>query len=150
MLSKLKIKKKVLVHRDFHISNIMFHKNKLFLIDSQDAVYGNPAYDLASLIYYVRFKTTRNFKNHLLKTYFKLEKKIKIEKLKNDFEILSVLRNLKIIGIFTRLSLRDKKHKYLKLIPYAWKLIQDRSEDIKFEELNVLLNNYIPEKKRLK
>ena len=47
-------------------------------------------------------------------------------------------------------SLRDKKHKYLKFIPYAWKLIQDRSEDIKFEELNVLLNNYIPEKKRLK
>ena len=77
-------------------------------------------------------------------------KKIKIEKLKNDFEILSVLRNLKIIGIFTRLSLRDKKHKYLKFIPYAWKLIQDRSEDIKFKELNVLLNNYIPEKKRLK
>ena len=128
----------------------MFHKNKLFLIDSQDAVYGNPAYDLASLIDDVRFKTTRNFKNHLLQTYFKLEKKINIEKLKNDFEILSVLRNLKIIGIFTRLSLRDKKHKYLKLIPYAWKLIQDRSEDIKFEELNVLLNNYIPEKKRLK
>ena len=77
-------------------------------------------------------------------------KKIKIKKLKNDFEILSVLRNLKIIGIFTRLSLRDKKHKYLKFIPYAWKLIQDRSEDIKFKELNVLLNNYIPEKKRLK
>ena len=150
MLSKLKIKKKVLVHRDFHISNIMFHKNKLFLIDSQDAVYGNPAYDLASLIDDVRFKTTRNFKNHLLLKYFKLEKKIKIEKLKNDFEILSVLRNLKIIGIFMRLSLRDKKHKYLKFIPYAWKLIQDRSEDIKFEELNVLLNNYIPENKRLK
>ena len=150
MLSKLKIKKKVLVHRDFHISNIMFHKNKLFLIDSQDAVYGNPAYDLASLIDDVRFKTTRNYKNHLLQTYLKLEKKINIEKLKNDFEILSVLRNLKIIGIFTRLSLRDKKHKYLKFIPYAWKLIQDRSEDIKFKELNVLLNNYIPENKRLK
>ena len=150
LLSKLKIKKKVLVHRDFHISNIMFHKNKLFLIDSQDAVYGNPAYDLASLIDDVRFKTTRNFKNHLLQTYFKLEKKIKIKKLKNDFEILSVLRNLKIIGIFTRLSLRDKKHKYLKFIPYAWKLIKDRSEDIKFKELNILLNNYIPEKKRLK
>ena len=150
LLSKLKIKKKVLVHRDFHISNIIFHKNKLFLIDSQDAVYGNPAYDLASLIDDVRFKTTRNFKNHLLQTYFKLDKKINIEKLKNDFEILSVLRNLKIIGIFTRLSLRDKKHKYLKFIPYAWKLIKDRSEDIKFKELNVILNNYIPKKKRLK
>ncbi len=149
LLSKLKIKKRVFVHRDFHISNIMLHKNKLFLIDSQDAVYGNPAYDLASLIDDVRFKTTKNFKIQLFKKYLNLNKKIKIEKLKNDFEILSVLRNLKIIGIFTRLSLRDKKHKYLKFIPHAWKLIQERSKDLKFKELNVLLNNYIPKKKRL-
>ncbi len=150
LLSKLKIKKRVFVHRDFHISNIMLRENKLFLIDSQDAVYGNPAYDVASLIDDVRFKTTQNFKTQLLKKYLSLNKKINIEKFKNDFEILSVLRNLKIIGIFTRLSLRDKKHKYLKFIPYAWKLIQDRSEDFKFEELNVLLNNYIPKKKRHK
>ena len=38
----------------------------------------------------------------------------------NDFEILSVLRNLKIIGIFTRLANRDKKKKYLKLIPVSY------------------------------
>jgi len=44
----------------------------------------------------------------------------------NDFEILSVIRNMKIIGIFTRLAARDKKKKYLKLIPYAWKLIELR------------------------
>ena len=30
------------------------------------------------------------------------------QKFKNDFEILSILRNLKIIGIFTRLANRDK------------------------------------------
>ena len=46
----LKIKQKVFVHRDFHVSNMMFYKNKIALIDSQDAVLGNPAYDLASLI----------------------------------------------------------------------------------------------------
>jgi len=46
-----------------------------------------------------------------------------------DFEILSVLRNLKIIGIFTRLANRDKKKKYLKLIPYAWKLIDNRMKN---------------------
>ena len=37
------------------------------------------------------------------------KKKINKIKFKNDFEILSVLRNLKIIGIFTRLAIRDKK-----------------------------------------
>ena len=34
------------------------------------------------------------------------------------------LRNLKIIGIFMRLAVRDNKKKYLKLIPYAWKIIE--------------------------
>ena len=41
--------------------------------------------------------------------YTKLNISIDQKKLKNDFEILSVLRNLKIIGIFTRLAIRDKK-----------------------------------------
>ena len=57
----------------------------------------------------------------------------------NDFEIISVLRNLKIIGIFTRLAIRDNKKKYLKLIPYAWKLIKLRSQNNNFRDLNNLL-----------
>ena len=59
---------------------------------------------------------------------------------KSDFEIISVLRNLKIIGIFSRLSSRDNKKEYLKLIPYAWKLINKRSKNNnKFKDLNKLL-----------
>ena len=70
------------------------------------------------------------------------KKKINQNKFKNDFEIISVLRNLKIIGIFTRLAIRDKKKKYLKLIPYAWSLIKLRSSNNKkFEDLSILLNN---------
>ena len=45
-----------------------------------------------------------------LKNIIKNNKSLDRNKFKNDFEILSVLRNLKIIGIFTRLSKRDKKH----------------------------------------
>ena len=78
-------------------------------IDSQDAVFGNIAYDLASLIDDVRLKTSKSFKKNIFEEYIKTNKKINIENFKNDFEILSVLRNLKIIGIFTRLSIRDKK-----------------------------------------
>ena len=122
----LKIKQKVFVHRDFHVSNMMFYKNKIALIDSQDAVLGNPAYDLASLIDDVRIKTSNSFKSNILKVYLGKFKYKNESQFINDFEILSVLRNLKIIGIFTRLAKRDKKRKYLKLIPYAWKLIDNR------------------------
>ena len=64
-----------------------------------------------------------------------------LRKFKNDFEILSILRNLKIIGIFTRLAVRDGKKSYLKLIPYAWKLINLRiNENNIFHDLKDLLN----------
>jgi len=48
---------------------------------------------------------------------------------------------MKIIGIFTRLAMRDKKKQYLKLIPYAWKLIELRiSNNEIFNELKSLLD----------
>ena len=68
-----------------------------------------------------------------------------MEKFKKDFEILSVLRNLKIIGIFMRLAVRDNKKKYLKLIPYAWELINHRiKEQNEFNNLMLLLKNNFP------
>ena len=70
-----------------------------------------------------------------------MNKHLDLKKFKNDFEILSVLRNLKIIGVFTRLSVRDKKNKYLKLIPYAWELIEYRTlNNPIFKDLNYLLS----------
>ena len=143
LILSLKLKKKVFVHRDFHISNIMIKKNKIYLIDSQDAVFGNEAYDLASLIDDVRIRIKLKNREKIYEKYISKQKKINPEKLRNDFEILSVLRNLKIIGIFTRLSKRDKKHKYLKLIPYAWKMIDERRKhNTRFEELNNFLSVY--------
>ena len=151
LINNLKIKTKVFVHRDFHVSNMMIYKNNIFLIDSQDAVYGNVAYDLASLIDDVRIKTTLKDKEKIFSKFIEINKKINIEKFKNDFEILSVLRNLKIIGIFSRLSIRDKKNKYLKFIPYAWKLIEHRTKNnSNFYNLNLVLNKYFSHKIRAK
>ena len=142
LLSNLKLKNDTLVHRDFHVSNLMKYKKKLATIDTQDALIGNKAYDLASLIDDVRFKSNKQLKNNIYNYYLKLNKN-KINKVifLNDFEILSVIRNMKIIGIFTRLAVRDKKMKYLKLIPYAWKLIEFRIKNNKlFDDLKKILD----------
>ncbi len=149
LINKIKCSSETFVHRDFHVSNLMIKNKKLCIIDSQDAVYGNKAYDLASLIDDVRLKTSTRLKQDIFEEYIKNNKKINIENFKNDFEILSILRNLKIIGIFTRLSIRDKKNNYLKLIPYAWKLIEQRTEkNKKFIELKTILDKYFSQKKR--
>ncbi len=142
-LSKaIKLPDDVFVHRDFHVSNIMLKQKKFHLIDSQDAVIGNPAYDLASLIDDVRLKTSNSLKeemfNHFTKKYLNKD----LKKFENDFLILSVLRNFKILGIFSRLAKRDDKNRYLKYIPYTWSLIKLRSKNRKvFDELRLILNN---------
>ena len=125
----------------------MLIKNKIGVIDTQDALIGNKAYDLASLIDDVRFKTSNVLKEKLFDFYIKSQKKLNVSKFRNDFEIISVLRNLKIIGIFTRLAIRDNKKDYLKLIPYTWSLIRLRSKNNKiFKELNRLLDKNFAKK----
>jgi len=151
LIKKIQLPNTTFVHRDFHVSNLMIKKNKISVIDSQDAVYGNIAYDLASLIDDVRLKTSKNIKEMIYQSYLNLnKKKINKIKFKNDFEILSVLRNLKIIGIFTRLAIRDKKKIYLKLIPYAWNLIELRlKNNVIFKDLKYCLDVNFSKKIRL-
>ena len=77
-------------------------------------------------------------------------KKKQIEFLKNDFNILSVQRNLKIIGIFYRLFKRDGKQKYLKYIPYTWRLIELRTKNKIFTNLAIILKKSVNKKIRNK
>ena len=151
LLKKIKNKNNVFVHRDFHVSNLMEYNKKIALIDNQDALYGNSAYDLASLIDDVRIKTSNSLKEKIFKYFLKQNKFINKKNFKNDFDILSVLRNIKIIGIFTRLSSRDKKYYYLKLIPNAWKLIEYRvNNNAVFKDLKLLLDKNFSKKIRQK
>ncbi len=146
---KLYFHNNTFVHRDFHASNIMINKNKLGLIDSQDAIIGNPLYDVASLIDDVRIKLPSNLQEKLLNFYYNNSKfkKEQYKNLKNDFEILSVQRNLKILGIFVRLFKRDGKPNYLKYLPYTWSLIERRLKNPVFKNLNLLFNKHLKIKK---
>ena len=71
LLNQLSYKKNVFVHRDFHVSNIMITKRGFGIIDSQDALFGNIAYDLASLIDDVRIKTTKKLKDKIYNEFIK-------------------------------------------------------------------------------
>ena len=149
IFKKLYFKNDTFVHRDFHASNIILNKKTFGLVDSQDAIIGNPLYDVVSLIDDVRIKLPINLQNKLLKFYH-LKSKLKREKflnLKNDYDILSVQRNLKILGIFVRLSKRDNKSTYLKYLPYTWNLINRRLKNPIFKNFHLLLNKHVKIKK---
>ena len=119
----------------------MIIKNQLGLIDSQDAIIGNPLYDVVSLIDDVRVKIPNNYKEILFNYYYKkskIKKESKIN-LRNDYDILSIQINLKILGIFVRLFIRDNKPIYLKFLPYTWQLIDMRMKNPIFKKLRSLL-----------
>ena len=88
-------------------------------------------YDVSSVIDDVRIKLPNKLQNKIL-DFYHINSKLKkdhIKKLKNDFDILSVQRNLKILGIFVRLYKRDNKDSYLKFLPYTWTLIEKRLQN---------------------
>ena len=153
LYNKINFPNSYFVHRDYHLQNLMKVGNKIGVLDSQDAIIGNPAYDLVSLVDDVRIKTSIELKNKIYNYY--LKKALKIhrtnkEKFLEDFNILSVQRTFKIIGIFSRLYKRDGKQKYLKFIPYAWKILEMRLNSKIFSELKKILDKNIPQKYRKK
>jgi N-acetylmuramate 1-kinase len=153
LYKKLHFQNQCLVHKDFHASNIMVKKNNIGLIDSQDIIKGNLLYDVASLIDDVRIILPVNLKSKLFNYYLSQTTKIKINEkklAKDDFDILSVQRNLKILGIFVRLYKRDKKSNYLKFLPYTWQLLNLRLKNPVFNNLKNLLNEVVPRRNRKK
>ena len=153
LYKKLHFPNSYFVHRDYHLQNLMKVREKVGVIDTQDALIGNPAYDLVSLIDDVRIKTSSKLKDKIFNYYLNKTTKIKKVERKNffkDFNILSVQRSLKIIGIFSRLFKRDKKKQYLKFIPYTWKLLEMRMNSKIFSELKKILDKNISKKIRKK
>ena len=63
LYKKIFFKNQFIVHRDFHVSNIMPNNKRLGIIDTQDAIIGNSMYDLASLVDDVRIKIPVSIKN---------------------------------------------------------------------------------------
>lgn len=113
----------VFVHRDFHSRNIMLtSKNEIGVIDYQDAMSGAITYDLVSLLKdcYIAFKR-ENIEE--LALVFRDKKGLKVSNAEflKWFDFMGLQRHIKVLGIFSRLSIRDGKDGYLKDIPLVLK-----------------------------
>ena len=131
--NNIKPQSSTLVLRDYHVDNLFFLNNQkslkqVGLIDFQDAVIGSPLYDLASLLEDVRRPLKSNLKKKLLEFYIKTIN-TNVQDAEREMRFFSIQRNLKILGIFCRLSIRDKKDSYLKYLPNTVKLIRKNLKD---------------------
>jgi len=114
----------VLALRDFHADNLMVLDGRsgvraLGLLDFQDALLGHPAYDLVSLLQDARRDVSAAVEARGIGR-FAAATGARPEALRAAYELLGAQRNLKIIGIFTRLWRRDGKPGYLGLLPRVW------------------------------
>jgi N-acetylmuramate 1-kinase len=113
----------VFVHRDFHSRNVMLtNKKEIGVIDYQDAMNGAITYDLVSLLKdcYVEYEREEIEK---LALAFRDKKGLKVgdEEFLKWFDFMGLQRHVKVLGVFSRLHLRDGKDGYLKDIPLTLK-----------------------------
>lgn len=129
------------VHRDYHSRNLMvLNSNELGVLDFQDAVWGPITYDAISLLKDCYISWPRDKVIDWLGYYHQMLMSTGIIKDKTfsdftiEFDWVGVQRHLKVVGIFSRLNLRDHKPGYLKDIPLAVRYLTEALNH--FEELN--------------
>jgi aminoglycoside/choline kinase family phosphotransferase len=120
---------RTLVLRDFHVDNLMRVEGRqglaqCGLLDFQDAVIGPVTYDLASLLEDARRDVSRGLAADLRRHYLGAFPAIAAADFAESWACLAAQRHAKVVGIFTRLSRRDRKPHYLHHIPRVWRLLE--------------------------
>lgn len=118
----------VLIQRDYHSENLLWLPERVGiarvgLLDFQDAMLGHRAYDLVSLLQDARRDVPAEIEADMLSRYIKATG-ANAENFTAAYHVLGAQRNLRIVGVFARLCLRDGKPYYVDLIPRVWDLLQ--------------------------
>lgn len=138
------------VHRDYHSRNLMWYEGGLGVLDFQDAVMGPITYDLASLLRDCYVAWDAPFRQRVMTWWFedprtKQQYHVDWQTFQHDFDFMALQRNLKAIGIFGRLSLRDGKHAYLNDIPRTMGYVRETlSGYVDLADLDRLIQTYVP------
>ena len=149
LISNLDFDRETLVLRDFHADNLMWLPDrtgiqKCGLLDYQDAVSGHPAYDIMSLIQDARRDLQQGLPADLLSYYHSQSQAPDRAEFDLSYIILSAQRHCKVIGIFSRLAIRDGKHQYLSHISRCWELLKATCLSSELIGLNNWLAKNVP------
>lgn len=141
----------VTVLRDYHAENIMLIEgreglDRLGLLDFQDALAGHPAYDLVSMLQDARRTVSPEIEAEMFAHYLSLAKPA--DGFEAAYHLLGVQRNLKILGIFTRLWKRDNKPRYRAFQPRVWAYVERSLAHPALAPAKAWMDAHIPAGKR--
>lgn len=119
----------VLVLRDYHVDNLLLLAERdgvqaCGLLDFQDAVAGPLTYDLMSLLEDARRDIDPALIATMTERYLTRVPTLDRDAVLASWAVLAAQRHAKVIGIFTRLLVRDGKPVYLRHIPRVWRLLE--------------------------
>lgn len=146
----------VWILRDFHSPNLMWLPEReglqrVGIIDTQDAVLGHPAFDLASLLQDARVDVDFALADELLDRYCALRKNapgFDEEAFRSAYAFFGAQRATKILGIFARLAKRDGKRGYLRHMPRVSRYLERNLGHPRLTQLRQWYDRHLPQSLR--
>ncbi|WP_298916230.1 phosphotransferase [uncultured Roseobacter sp.] len=138
----------VLIQRDYHAENLLWLPQRdgparVGLLDFQDAMLGHPAYDLVSVLQDARRDVSKRIEYEMV-TRFLSQNQHDADAFKAAYAILGTQRNLRILGGFSRLCLRDGKAQYIDLLPRVWNHVMTNLKHPVLDEVAGFITDCLP------
>ena len=143
----------VIIHRDYHVDNLMLVENDegeedCGIIDFQDAAIAPRPYDLVSLLRDVRHDIGPELESSLKDRYCAAFDDLDRSDFEMSYATCNMVRNFRILGRFGWLAIKAGKRRYFDFIPHCWELIL-RDADQNLPELATWIATHIPAEARL-
>ncbi len=147
MIEELAGEPRVLCHRDYHSRNLMYHQERLYIIDFQDARMGPDTYDLVSLLRDSYVDLPEQTVSELLAYFLALKGVTGQEQAFRDrFDVMALQRNLKALGTFGYQTTARRNPVYIQYIPRTLRYVRDNLEaQPRFARLHDLLAGHVEE-----
>jgi hypothetical protein len=139
------LQQSVLVHRDYHADNLLWLNDReghraIGMLDYQDALWGDAAYDLVSLLEDAR----RDVSPATAQACYDAFAAHQNADFATRYAVLGAQRNAKIIGIFVRLCVRDGKAHYLDYLPRVWGHFLNDLQHPALAEVKLFVDAHVP------
>ena len=140
---------RVMILRDYHAENLLWLPDRhglarVGLLDFQLAQFGQPGYDLVSLLQDARRDVSRETERAMIRAFCDLTD-TSAGRFRPGYATLGAQRALRIIGIFARLCLHGGKPNYLPLIPRVWQHLQRNLSEPELAPLANICARLLPE-----
>jgi aminoglycoside/choline kinase family phosphotransferase len=115
-------KAEVFSHRDYHAENLIWLPRRpgmaaVGMLDFQDALRGHRAWDLMMLLQDARRDVSPEREAASLDRYLAAQPQLDRDEFLADYRAIATLHAARLLGLFARLTVRDKKPKYASFLP---------------------------------